>query len=185
MLEGFQNGTDFNWYDEVTSPGYITDHHLSVRGGSERTSYLISGGLTRQSGWMLNDEYDRKTARVNIETDINDWLTIGGRTFGSFSDLSGESPTLSTISSMSPLATPRDEEGELIVNPLGNLALNPFLQSTSDDKDLRNNLYGLFYASIDIPWIEGLNYRANFSNNYRWNFRETPTFTAPAYRKRF
>lgn len=171
LLEGFQNGTDFNWYDEVTSPGYITDHHLSVRGGSERTSYLISGGLTRQSGWMLNDEYDRKTARVNIETDINDWLTIGGRTFGSFSDLSGESPTLSTISSMSPLATPRDEEGELIVNPLGNLALNPFLQSASDDKDLRNNLYGLFYASIDIPWIEGLNYRANFSNNYRWNFR--------------
>ena len=171
LLEGFQNGTDFSWYDDVTDPGYITDHHLGVRGGSEKTSYYISGGLTRQKGWMLNDEYDRKTARVNIDTDINEWLTFGVRTFGSFSDLSGESPILATISPMSPLATPRDENGELIVNPLSNNILNPFLQSASEDKDLQNNISGLFYASVDIPWVKGLNYRANFSNNYRWNFR--------------
>lgn len=169
LLEGFADGTDYSWYDEVTDPGYITNHHLSIKGSGPNTSYFLSGGYTDQKGWILNDKYRRITARINVDTEITDWLTVGANTFGSFSDYSGESPILSLIPQMSPLVTPRDENGELIVNPLGDQRLNPFLQSASDDRDLRNNLSGIFYANVRIPQIEGLSYRVNFSNNYRWN----------------
>ncbi|MEK6481191.1 TonB-dependent receptor [Catalinimonas sp. 4WD22] len=169
LLEGLANGTDYDWYDEVTDPGFITDHQLSVRGSSDKSSYFLSGGYTNQKGWMLNDKYRRVTARINVDTEITEWLTIGANTFGSFSDYSGESPQLAQLPQMSPLAAPRDENGELIINPLGDNRLNPFLQSASDDRDLRNNLSGIFYAQLRIPQIEGLSYRANFSNNYRWD----------------
>ncbi len=169
LLKGFAEGTDYSWYDEVTDPGYITNHHLSIKGSGPNTSYFLSGGYTDQKGWVLNDKYRRITARINVDTEITDWLTVGANTFGSFSDYSGESPILSLIPQMSPLVTPRDENGDLIVNPLGDQRLNPFLQSASDDRDLRNNLSGIFYANVRIPQIEGLSYRVNFSNNYRWN----------------
>ena len=169
LLAGFAAGNDYNWVDEVTDPGYITDHQLSVRGSGPNTSYFLSGGYTEQRGWVLNDKYRRITARINVDTEINDWLTIGANTFGSFSDFSGESPNLGQLPQMSPLVTPYDEDGELVVNPLGDNRLNPFLQSASDDRDLRNSLSGIFYANVRIPQIEGLSYRVNFSNNYRWD----------------
>lgn len=169
LLNGLATGTDYSWYDEVTDPGYITDHQLSVRGSSDNTSYFLSGGYTDQQGWILNDNYNRVSARINVDIDITDWLTLGANTFGSFSDFSGESPDWTLLPQMSPLASPRNEQGELIVNPLGDNRLNPFLQSTSDDRDLRNNLSGIFYANIKIPQIKGLSYRVNFSNNYRWD----------------
>lgn len=169
LLAGLAAGNDYNWVDEVTDPGYITDHQLSVRGSGPNTSYFLSGGYTEQRGWVLNDKYRRITTRINVDTEVTDWLTIGANTFGSFSDFSGESPNLGQLPQMSPLVTPYDENGELVVNPLGDNRLNPFLQSASDDRDLRNSLSGIFYAQVRIPQIEGLSYRVNFSNNYRWD----------------
>ncbi len=171
LLEGLANGTDFDWFGEVTNPGYTMDHQLSIRGSSERTSYYISGGLTKQVGWMLNDNFDRQTVRVNIDTKLTDWLTIGANTFGSFSDFSGVSPNLRSLVLMSPLVTPRDAEGEFVINPLADLRVNPFLQSLQDDRDNLNNISAVFYASIDVPQIPGLNFRINYSNNYRWTLR--------------
>jgi len=169
LVEGLNDGTDFDWYGEVTDPGFINNHHLNVSGGTDKTSYFISGGYTDQQGWMLNDTYERFTGRVNLDVEITDWLKIGANTFGSFSDFSGESPELGTLARMSPLAKPRDENGELIVNPLGDLSLNPFLISSSDDLELRNNISGIFYGEIQVPWVEGLSYKVNMSHNYRWN----------------
>lgn len=169
LLAGFTAGNDYNWVDEVTNPGYITDHQLSVRGSGPNTSYFLSGGYTEQRGWVLNDKYRRITTRINVDTEITDWLTVGANTFGAFSDFSGESPNLGLLPQMSPLVTPFDEDGELVVNPLGDNRLNPFLQSASDDRDLRNSLSGIFYAQVRIPQIKGLSYRVNFSNNYRWD----------------
>lgn len=165
QMAGYNAGTDFNWYDEVTSPGHIADHQLSIRAASEKTSYFISGGYTDQVGWMLNDTYKRYTVRINIDTDVTDWLTIGANTFGSFSDMSGQSPRLELLPMMSPLAAPRDGNGEFIPVPMGNNITNPFLASSADDLDKINNFSGIFFANVRIPQIEGLSYRINFSNN--------------------
>ncbi|MGB3849251.1 MAG: carboxypeptidase-like regulatory domain-containing protein, partial [Tunicatimonas sp.] len=76
LLAGLAAGNDYNWVDEVTDPGYITDHQLSVRGSGPNTSYFLSGGYTEQQGWVLNDKYRRITARINVDTEITNWLTI-------------------------------------------------------------------------------------------------------------
>jgi len=162
---------DFNWFDEGTYPNSnLIDHVLSFKGGSEKTSYFISGGITEQLGWVIGDNYKRKSFRTNIDTKVKDWLTVGTNVFGTFSDRSGAQPSLESLVFANPLLTPRDANGNLIVNPTGlSTTINPFLQSSTDDLNLQNNVFALAYASIDVPGIKGLNYRLNFSNNYRFN----------------
>ena len=171
LRAGFENGTDYDWWDNATNPGYITDHNLSVRGTSGEVSYYLSGGYTKQQGFIINDEYERITARINIDNNILDWLTIGAQTFGSFSDHSGDSPDLNDVARIPPLVQARDEDGELILNPNGSNITNPFLASAADDFDNRNSLFGNFYVDVDAPFLEGLNYRLNFGNNYSWERR--------------
>ena len=166
LLTGLQDGTDFDWLGASQQNGYITDHILSVSGGGERTNYFISGGYTDQQGIVLNDNYNRKTVRVNLDVEVTDWLTLGVNSFGTFADYSGDSPNIGQVDQFSPLARPRDEMGEFVINPLGDNTTNPLLASTADDADYRNRLLGIFFSSIDVPFVPGLNYRINFSNNY-------------------
>jgi len=92
LSRGVADGTDYDWWDGLTSPGYISNHQLSISGGSENISYYISAGNTAQKGFVLNDDFKRTTVRINLETDINDWLTVGVNSFGSFSNHSWRSP---------------------------------------------------------------------------------------------
>ncbi len=169
LREGFDNGTDYDWWDNATDPGYINAHNLSVRGSSGDVSYFLSGGYTKQKGYIINDEFERITTRINLENQIFDWFKIGAQTFGSFSDYSGNSPNISTLSRMTPLVQPNNENGEYVLNPNGSNLSNPFLDAAADDFDKRNSLFGNFYADLSVPFIEGLNYRLNFGNNYAWD----------------
>jgi len=168
LQNSINSGTDFNWFEagQNGSP-YIVDHQLSVRGGSEKTTYFLSAGYTDQLGWIIGDNFNRKSIRINIDTQVNDWLKVGINTFGSFSDRSGQSPNLQTFVLMSPLYTPTDANGDFILNPSASSLTNPFLDVQSDDLNKQFNVGNQAYLSIDIPGIKGLNYRLNYNNNYR------------------
>ena len=171
IVEGFQNGTDFDWVGGTTTSGSILNHQISYSGGSNSTSYFLSAGYTEQQNWVINDKFNRKNVRINIDTDITPWLTIGANSYGSFSDFSGESPDIEDVMIMLPLARARDDNGEFIINPTGSNTVNGFLQAESQDEDRRNNISGVFYGKVKIPWVDGLTYRINYSNNYRWTNR--------------
>lgn len=169
LLEGIENGTEYDWWDELTSPGYIMNHVVSISGGTENTSYYLSGGYTDQEGFILNDRYTRTTARINIETKLTAWLTVGTNTFGSFADLSGSYPDINRIArGTSPLISPKDENGAYIINPLGDNNVNPFLNAQADDRDINNRISGNLFVRITVPRIEGLSYQLNFNNNVNW-----------------
>lgn len=169
IREGLENGTNYNWWDHTTNPGYITGHNLSVTGSGGDWSYFISGGYTDQKGFIMNDKFRRITGRINLENKILKWMKVGVQSFTSFSDYSGVSPNLFGITVMPPLVEPTDEEGNYILNPTGTNIANPFLVAMADDFDKRNNLFGNIYAHIDVPFLKGLSYRINFGNNYSWD----------------
>lgn len=168
QVAGYNNGTDYNWLDEGTQDSYYMNYQISLSNSTEKTNFYISGGYTKQEGWVANDSFDRKNVRINLETKVLDWLTIGTRSFGSFMNYSGASPSLRDLYLYSPMNTPYDESGEMIYIPNGTLT-NPFVCFDADDRDLNNSLSALAYASIDVPYIKGLNYRFNWGNNYKWN----------------
>ncbi|MGQ8337769.1 TonB-dependent receptor [Sunxiuqinia sp. A32] len=169
LREGYLAGTDYDWWGNVTSPGYISDHNLSVSGSTEKVSYFISSGYVKQEGFILNDKFERITTRINLDHNILPWFKIGVQSFASFSDYSGSSPSMSSLTLMAPFVEPKDKNGNYILNPNGANITNPFLAAEANDLDRRNSLFGNFYAKVDIPFVKGLSYRVNFGNNYNWD----------------
>ena len=164
-LDGYENGTETDWWNMLTNKTpYIQNHNLSVRGKNELSSYFFSMGYTDQKNLVINDTYKRYNIRINMDTKITSFLKVGVQSFFTVSDYSGESPDLSTVVGLPPIVAATDENGDYIREPYKN-SLNPLLTIQQDDTNKRYNLFGNFYADIDFPFLKGLNYRMNFSQN--------------------
>ncbi|MCK5134940.1 MAG: TonB-dependent receptor [Bacteroidales bacterium] len=68
---------DTDWWEEIFRPAIITNHHLTVSGGSEATNYLISGNYFKQDGIILNSGYDRYSIKTSINTALSKKISIG------------------------------------------------------------------------------------------------------------
>lgn len=168
-MQGATNTTnDYDWFANLTKPSVLNNHVLGVSGGSDKTTYFLSMGYTDEKGFIINDNYKRYTFRLNLNTEITKWLTVGANTSGSFTDFSGDAPGMDNIVTTSPLSLPKDAAGNWVINPLGDVNVNPFLNSLSDNKEVQSRLVGNLYAIVKIPAVEGLSYRLNFGNNLKY-----------------
>ncbi len=167
VRDGFANGVDNNWYDLLTQDPTIMNHNLSVTGSTEKTSYFISTSFTDQQEGLLNDDYSKWTIRINMDNKITDWLTMGIQSFVSSADYSGASPDFRYAYLLSPAAPYKNEETGKLIQEIQSPFENPFHVTEIDDFDKRLNLMANFYTKVDIPFIKGLSYRLNFSNNYQ------------------
>lgn len=157
---------DYNWWDEGTQTGHIWENKLSLSGGNEMISYLMSFANTDQQGYILNDKFKRNSIRVNLDVKPYKWLKMGVQAFGSFVNQDGAEPDLGTLIHQNPLCRAYDENGELIPYPFNTLDTNPFMGSNVDDKERHNYFFANVYAEVQLP-IKGLTYRFNYGNNYR------------------
>ena len=48
---------------------------MSVSGGNEKTTYVVSGSYLDQDGIIYNSGYKRATARASVNSEVNKWLT--------------------------------------------------------------------------------------------------------------
>ncbi|WP_072994284.1 SusC/RagA family TonB-linked outer membrane protein [Pseudozobellia thermophila] len=158
---------DYDWWGEGTQTGFVQQNEVSIAGASESTSYLISLGLTEQEGIINNDDFSRRSIRVNLDTDVSKGWKVGIQTFGSFVKQDGDEPFLSQLRNFSPLLVPYDEEGNLIPNPAGTIESNPFLGQNTQDYERKDYFFANIYSEVDLPFVKGLTYRVNFGNNYR------------------
>jgi TonB-linked SusC/RagA family outer membrane protein len=76
LLRDFPNDTKwFDYYYRKDAPTYQTD--LTISGGAGKTTYYISGSYFQQQGLMYRSNFDRYTFRSNLNTQINDYISIG------------------------------------------------------------------------------------------------------------
>ncbi|MEN8227959.1 MAG: TonB-dependent receptor [Bacteroidota bacterium] len=68
---------DTDWWEEIFRPAVLTNHHLTVSGGTESTNYLISGNYFKQDGIILNSGYDRYSIKTSINTALSKRISIG------------------------------------------------------------------------------------------------------------
>ena len=66
-----------DWLDAIYQPGTLRKYNLSARGGSEKTSFYISGDYFDQDGTIITTGLKRYSGRVNLENQAKDWLRIG------------------------------------------------------------------------------------------------------------
>lgn len=162
---------NYNWFQEGTTKGSIFENNLSISGGSERVTYLLSGSIVDQKGFIANDIFKRKSIRANIEIQPLDWVKVGLVSSGSFVNQDGQEPSFSSLIRISPLLVPYNADGSLIAFPTNTIEASPFTTYKVDDYDRNKYLFANIYTEIDFPFLKGLKYRMNFGNNYRLSQR--------------
>jgi len=66
---------DENW-DQVFQTGTYQDDNLSISGGNQRATYLLSYGRLRQDGIIRNSTLDRDNFRLNSYFNLSSWMSI-------------------------------------------------------------------------------------------------------------
>jgi TonB-linked SusC/RagA family outer membrane protein len=67
---------DTDWQDAVFRQAPVANLNVSMRGGSERVQYFISGSHFDQEGIVLGTGYNRQAARVNLDFNTSEKLQI-------------------------------------------------------------------------------------------------------------
>ncbi len=176
--DNYLAGNEIDWVDEVLQTAPIQNYNLSYSGRTKGTNYYVSGSYANEEGVLKNDKFSRFTLRSNVESDINDWLTLGINTAYSYRDYSGLPAELDEAREGSPLADNKIGQPDYDMFLTGEAYMvYPLVNLYADNSDIRNNLFMVGSAKIKVPWIEGLSLDINYSNTYetRNNFSFWPT----------
>jgi TonB-linked SusC/RagA family outer membrane protein len=73
-----------NWTNVIFKNYLAQDHNVSVSGGSENSQYLLSAGYLHEPGAMPNTGSDEYQFRINLQSKVTNFLTIGTQTFASY-----------------------------------------------------------------------------------------------------
>ncbi|CAN5244208.1 TonB-dependent receptor [soil metagenome] len=175
LIPGVNDAVNTNWLDEIFRRGILQQYQLSARGGSEKTSFYISGAYRDEEGVQLNNKFERYTGMINLDHKATTRLSFGSnltlsRTHNhrvkgdNFLDgvYSGAVKSL-------PFYYPYDELGNIIgpgsaayaafpnFNPVGQAVLPRFITYTT-------KILGGVFAEYEL--LEGLRFRTKFSADY-------------------
>lgn len=163
-------GTD--WQDVIYRTAPITNHQLSISGGTDNMKYLVSAGYLDQLGILVNSAYKRFTLRANVSADINKVVSFGLNWGGSKE--AGNSPPYGGGTALSflgqavniaprwdPTTPPYDADGNYSRHPAGYGAYdtwNPL--AAAQEPDIKNNtIRNNINTYLDFKIIEGLKLR--------------------------
>lgn len=190
-----------DWWGETFRSNQLENQHtVTINGGTEKTSYMVSLAYLRQDGLVKQNHYDRYNGRVNLTTDIAKWLTFG--TTNSFyrginqdgaTGVDGIIHHVNRTASADPVYAREqtgledwtNSAGQTVQQPLYgytsewayNLMENPVAEAqegaTGTYKFTTDNLHTTFF--LDIKPIEGLSIKPVFS--WRHLVRNRRSFT--------
>ena len=168
--ENYKNGNTIDWYDYCTRTGLMQNYSASVSGATEKINYYLSGTYTDQQGVVKGDDYDRTALTARLQSDITDWLQLGGQVNYTYNDYSGASVyDLYQAIRLSPYGRAERadggglekfpcNEGIYRINPMWNVE-----SGTIDDHDTYATTSMKGHVLVKCPWVEGLTYRLNGS----------------------
>lgn len=169
-------GTD--WQDQLFSIAPMHDMSVSYSGGSEKTSYYVSGSILDQEGIVMNTGFKRFNLQFNSDSKVFDKVKFGNSlTLTHDKKYSGAYDVGSTLRAL-PTQPVYNEDGTYagpvgrpewvgdIRNPVGSA-------SVIDNTTKGYNVIGSVFAEIDI--LDGLKFKstggleANFWYDRTWS----------------
>lgn len=175
--ESNDNNTD--WQDLFYKTGFVTDHNISLVGGSETGSYNFGLGYHLNQGVIPTQQYKRYAFRGSVDQQIGKLFKVGFTSYSNFNQSNGNQVGLYGTLSASPLASPYNTDG----------TYKRFVRMAADDqyvwtKDIVDSLekndlwinetrgfatYNAVYGEVKAPFLDGLKYRVNLGLDYIQN----------------
>jgi TonB-linked SusC/RagA family outer membrane protein len=75
-----------DWYHQILRNALVTNHQVSVAGGSERSAYNFSVGYFKQNGLVKTNTFDRYNAHFQNDYQLAKFLRVGVTMNGSLSN---------------------------------------------------------------------------------------------------
>jgi TonB-linked SusC/RagA family outer membrane protein len=161
-----------DWWDEIYTRQWMQKHTISIDGKESRTGYTMSFSYLDNPGVVKMTGYTRYMGRVNLYSDITDWLKVGTRVWGNVTDRdvrsSGRDNFFNTINTQKMLpctypfydgkfgAPEGPEDDPQSHNPLWDMAL-------TDGHDKYSQLYTDWYAQV--KFLKHFTYNFDFYYN--------------------
>ncbi len=163
--------TTYDHEDDIFKTGSTFDNNLSIAGGTERTSFFLSGGLTAQDGIIIgpNNRYNRTSVRLKATHALNSQINVGGNL--SYIDTRGRFVQKGSNTSgllLGALRTPPDFNNEPYLDPTSGLHRsyrfpNPTTASATGTRGYDNPLFaayspgnqselGRFVGNVSVEW---------------------------------
>lgn len=177
-LEHPETLPDTDFQDAIYHSAPVNRVDISLTGGSENSTYLLSGGYINQKGIALNSTYQKYNVSFKNVTRLNTWLEIGGMTSLSFDhetepysrmfEWAAQYPSIyPEYSDNGYLGSPNNQPGFENYNAILFRPQNghPLYRIGDDIQTRRLNTIGNLYAQVKI--IPGLSFKTAF--NYYLN----------------
>ena len=160
-------GTD--WQDVIYRTAPVTNHQLTISGGTDNLKYMISGGYLDQQGILINSAYKRFTLRANLNADITKNVSFGLNWAGSKE--AGNSPPYGGGTALSflgqavniaprwdPTTPPYDENGNYNKHPAGYGAYDTWnpLAAAREPDIMNNTIRNSINTYLEFKIIAGL-----------------------------
>ena len=125
VLQNYLDGNSFDWYDHTFRTGINQDYNVSVSGASDRMNYYMSLGYLHNEGAVVGNDYQSIRANLKLSGTVTKWLEISAnvnfqdRSDGDIQPGLGHNYWDANQVRLSPYASYRDSNGNLVYNPMG------------------------------------------------------------------
>lgn len=163
-LVNYEKGQETDWYDLATRVGYTQNYNASVSGAGERFNYYVSVGHSDMKGMTQGNHFERNTMSMSTTSKVASWLELGANV--NFTNtINDEVPVSLYGTLMTPYGEPYLPDGSVrkFVDGQDGVMTNPLWTTGAERNNRRTNLNLGGFLSLDIPWVEGLNFRVNAS----------------------
>lgn len=177
----YNNGVDeaddvnTDWQDLLYRTAHVTSHDIGVTGGSARGTYNIGIGYYKDESLLPGQDYNRLSARANIEQELGKIFKIGFSSNNMYATNNGNNLGLYNTLSATPISNPRNEDGtwkRTIKMPADEtwVTTRDIIENLGDkwkDQTKSFGSYNTLWGEVKIPGVEGLKYRLNLGGNLR------------------
>lgn len=174
-------GTD--WQGEIFQNASMHNHQLNISGGNDNVKYSLSAGYLQQEGIAIGSDFERFSARVNMDNKITKWLSTGLRASVAQTTQNNTIDSGNIIRTAieqlpdTPARNPDGSWGAQAENMYGTYFSNPVAEALMRENYNRGlQMYVDFFADVTL-W-KGLVFRAEYAGNYYYNntYQYTPSY---------
>lgn len=174
-------GTD--WQGEIFQNASMHNHQLNISGGNDNVKYSVSAGYLQQEGIAIGSDFERFSARVNMDNKITKWLSTGLRASVAQTTQNNTIDSGNIIRTAieqlpdTPARNPDGSWGAQAENMYGTYFSNPVAEALMRENYNRGlQMYVDFFTDVTL-W-KGLVFRAEYAGNYYYSnsYTYTPSY---------
>ncbi len=169
-LRGYvENNQWVDWFDLGTQTGTTTSYNLSTSYSNDRMTSYFSLGYYDIEGLLKGDELERYSARAKYDFKANEILKYGLNLYAQYSKNDKRSSRYwNRILCTAPLGTPYDEEGNILIDPIGNNTISPLADNVAGEYS--NNVKTLSVSPqiyFELTPLKGLSFKSVLGGYFR------------------